>query len=381
MTERYTVLRFSTGSDTGLESYGADALPKARVDVADLSIKDIRDLRRDPTVSAAAPEMPVALVKPVAMPGQAAATTAWGISAIRADQSAYDGRGTVVAVLDTGITRIHPAFAGVNLVERDFTGEGNGDPNGHGTHCAGTIFGRDVNGTRIGVARGITKALIGKVLGAKGAGSSDALFQAIHWALNGGAQVLSMSLSFDFPSLVSKNVASGWPVDLATSRALEAYRQNLRMLDALMMVVNARVAMDGGSVVVAAAGNESKPQYKLSVSIPAAAQGVISVGALNWDANGLSVADFSNTLPEVSAPGVNVLSAEPNGGLIPQSGTSMAAPHVAGIAAMWWQMLRASTPNVRAPNVVAQLLSTARTGGFAPNVNIPDRGAGLITAP
>ncbi len=126
-----------------------------------------------------------------------------------------------MAELDTGIDATHPAFAGVELVQQDFTGEGDGDGNGHGTHCAGTVFGRDVDGQRIGVARGVSKALIGKVLGADGGGDSDMIFRAIQWAVGSGANVISMSLGFDFPGLVADRVKAGWPPDLATSRALE----------------------------------------------------------------------------------------------------------------------------------------------------------------
>ena len=91
----------------------------------------------------------------------------------RRDRSTWTGEGVTVAVLDTGIDSKHPAFAGVDIVEKDFTGTGNGDRQGHGTHCAGTIFGRDVDGKRIGVARGVKRALIGKVLGDEGGGDSE----------------------------------------------------------------------------------------------------------------------------------------------------------------------------------------------------------------
>ena len=60
--------------------------------------------------------------------------------------SPFTGLGIVVAVLDTGIDATHPAFAGVTLVKKNFTTEAAGDLHGHGTHCAGTIFGRDVSG-------------------------------------------------------------------------------------------------------------------------------------------------------------------------------------------------------------------------------------------
>src|SRR5262249_7080699 len=162
------------------------------------------------------------------------------------------------------------------------------------------------------------------------------IFQAIQWALDGGAKVLSMSLGFDFPGMVAKLIAAQWPPELATSVALQAYRGNLRMLDALMEMVAARRAFDGGAVIVAAAGNESdrevNAEFEIAVSIPAAANGVVSVGALEVMPSGkLRVADFSNTLPEISAPGVGILSAKAGGKLRTLSGTSMATPHVAGV--------------------------------------------------
>ena len=73
------------------------------------------------------------------------------------------------------------AFNGVDLERRNFTTGSDDDKDGHGTHCAGTIFGRDVDGLRIGVARGVDRAIIGKVLGPGGGASSD-LADAITWA-------------------------------------------------------------------------------------------------------------------------------------------------------------------------------------------------------
>jgi subtilisin family serine protease len=216
----------------------------------------VRDLARDPEVASVAPVMPTTLIRP--FPSAADATSAWGIAAVGADVSPFSGDGVTVAVLDTGIYAAHPAFAGVRLVERDFSGAGNGDRNGHGTHCAGTIFGREVEGVRIGVAPGVAAAFVGKVLGDDGGGTSEMIFRGLQWALDASADVISMSLGFDFPGLVARLTREGWPVELATSVALEAYRGNLRMFDALMAMVQARTPFDGGTVVVAAAGNESR---------------------------------------------------------------------------------------------------------------------------
>jgi subtilisin family serine protease len=273
----------------------------------------------------------------------------------------------------------------VTLVEEDFSGSGNGDKQGHGTHCAGTIFGRDIDGTRIGVAPGVQKAFIGKVLDDDGRGDSDMIFKGIQWAVQQGAQVISMSLGFDFPGLVKDLTDDGWPADLATSAALEAYRANLRMFEALMQMIRSREAFGTGTVVVAAAGNEShrdvNPDYEIAVSLPAAAEGVVSVGAAEQSADGLKIARFSNTLPQLSAPGVNVLSAKLNGGLRSLSGTSMATPHVAGVAALWWEQVAASPLPASTAAVTAKLFANAATGAFAANVDVADRGLGLVQAP
>jgi subtilisin family serine protease len=392
----YTVLRDLTAASTG-EPYGGGESRDAsdlgsvglRVDVERLDRSDVRSLGRDPAVRAIAPVMPTMLIHPVDEPEDQttpqATRTAWGVSAVGADRSSRTGAGVVVAVLDTGIDASHPAFAGVELTQADFSGSGNGDKKGHGTHCAGTVFGREVDGTRIGVAPGVTRALIGKVLGDDGAGDSEMIFRGLQWALDNHAQVISMSLGFDFPGLVRDLVGQGWPADLATSVALEAYRANLRMFDALMAVVRGREPFGGGCVLVAAAGNESRrtvdPDYEIAVSIPAAADGVVSVGALGESSGGLQVASFSNTFPQVSGPGVKVLSARPGGDLTTLSGTSMATPHVAGVAALWWEELAESNMPLSARVTLAKLLATATTDGLAAGVEPADRGLGLVQAP
>ncbi len=199
------------------------------------------------------------------------------MAAVGATGSGYTGVGTLVAVLDTGIDATHPAFAGMTLVQRDFSGCSDGDRQGHGTHCAGTIAGRDVSGCRIGVARGVQRILVGKVLADNGAGTSEMVFSGLRWAVEQGAHVISMSLGFDFPGMVRDRVQQGWPADLATSIALEAYRGNLKMFDALMTMIRAQEAFSPGCVVVAAAGNESmrdvNPDYEIAASLPAAAEG------------------------------------------------------------------------------------------------------------
>ena len=361
--------------------------PEPLVELHDMSEGDLRDARRDPSVLAMARPMPLRLIEPLASQAMQRGGPTWGVEAVGATRTSFDGAGVAVAVLDTGIDPRHAAFAGVRLVMRNFTGGPDTDPDrqGHGTHCAGTILGRDVEGTRIGVAPGIDTALIGKVLGDDGSGSSEMLFDGMQWARREGARVISMSLGFDLPGAVADLIAQGWPDKLAASAALESYRENLRIFDSIMAMFDAQAALDGGLIVVAAAGNESErridPRFEISASLPAAADDVISVGAAGPGAAGLTIAEFSNTNPILSGPGVDVISARLGGGLIALRGTSMACPHVAGCAALWWQALSARPVPLTADAVTARLRASADAGVFADGVDIADRGEGLVQAP
>lgn len=362
--------------------------PEPELEVArDATKADIADLAAAQGTIAIAPVFPTRLIEPethVASPGGSRnSTVPWGLDAVGASTSSMTGNGVTVAVLDTGIDANHQAFSQVSINERDFSGAGNGDVNGHGTHCAGTIFGGAVNGMQIGVAPNIERAYVGKVLDDNGSGGSDWLFSAIQWAADQKVDVLSMSLGFDFPGLVARLVDMGRPVQAATSIALQGYRANLRMFDSLMEMYRARMAFGKGTVVVAAAGNESnRPNYEVAVSIPAAANGIISVGALANTPAGLQPAYFSNTFPIISAPGVGVRSAQAGGGLADLDGTSMACPHVAGVACLWWQSLRQAGFNQpNAAGVISRMRASARTDVFAPNIDPSDCGEGLVTAP
>lgn len=385
-------VRRHTGLDSDMfESVGpaisntTDLPPDPAISTENLDAGDLRDAARDPSVLGVARSMPTRLILPTEGEAVTTGQPTWGVQAVGADTTTADGAGVTVSVLDTGIDSTHPAFAGVNLVEEDFTGSGNGDVQGHGTHCAGTVFGRDVDGTRIGVAPGVTDALIGKVLGNDGSGGSEMLFDGMMWASRNNAQVISMSLGFDFPGLVKSLVDDGWPVDLASSAALEGYRMNIRMFDQIMGLIRARAAFNGGAIVVAATGNESErqidPNYEVSASVPAAAQGIVSVGAAGKSSAGLIIADFSNTNPVLTGPGVDVISAQTGGGLVSFNGTSMATPHVAGLAALWWQTIRSAGIPATADAVQARLRASAVTDVFAPSVDILDRGDGLARAP
>lgn len=392
MQSAYLILKKlpSPSRDVFLESFpiptAADSISGAQgisTDVVTVRRDEVRVIAEDPNTVAIAPVMPMSLVVPLPASPQAQEKRAWGLGAVGADKTTFTGEGIVVAVLDTGIDAAHPAFAGVDLVQRDFTGEGNGDFNGHGTHCAGTIFGRPVNGIPIGVAPGVKKALIGKVLDKNGNGSSDAIVNAVLWAVDEGANVISISIGMDFPGYVRRMVEAKIPPELATSRALEAYRANIRLFDRLSALIASKHPAAQPSVIVAAAGNESRrelgPEYEIGVSPPAVSEGIISVGALQEIDGKYSVADFSNTGPNVSAPGFDVLSAAPGGGVRTLSGTSMATPHVAGVLALWAQKLKAAGA-LNSFLLVAKLAGSASAANMAAADPV-DYGAGMVQCP
>lgn len=399
----------------------------------DLPLSEVRDLQRDENVLGAAEPMPLMLIEPVSSaqitaplpvprgptsvpsgptsvpsgptsvpsgpspvpggpnpvpegPTPVPDSVTWGLKAVRATTSPFTGKGVTVAVLDTGIDRQHRAFAGVEIIGRNFT---NGDPqditdeNSHGTHCAGTIFGRDVNGMRIGVAPGVTRAVIGKVLGA-GGGSTGTLFTAINWAIENKAHIISMSLGMDLVGLRDRLAAQGVHPKEATSKAMRVLIDNVRFFDKFGSLLRSGTAFGRSALVVAASGNESNrfgtPPFVLAAAYPAATEDFLSVAALEETgdaAHPFRVATFSNAGAKIAGPGVKVISSVPGGGLEAKSGTSMATPHIAGVAALWAQKIMLSGA-FTAEKVMDRLKSSATV---PPGLDEIDVGMGIPQAP
>jgi len=333
--------------------------------------------------------MPLQLISPLARSAgitHDSRKTTWGVEAVAADRCTYSAERITVAVLDTGIDPKHEAFQGMELCQQDFTGEGLGDVNGHGTHCSATIFGRHAAGMRYSVAPTVQRALIAKVLDRRGGGTTNSLVRAIFWALSEGAHIITMSLGIDFPGYVRTLIQRGFPLEASTSLALEGYRDNLHLFESLSGVVKAAAGpFTPGALLFAAAGNESRrdsePAYELSVAPPAAANGIIAVGALEPSTDQrqrFKVASFSNIGPTVAGPGVNILSAKAGGGYVEMSGTSMATPHVAGVAVLWAAKLLADTGDVNMEELASRVIGGAQR---SPGMDRIDVGAGLVQAP
>ena len=166
----------------------------------------------------------------------------------------------------------------------------------------------------------------------------------------------------------------------------EAYRANLRMFDALMQMVRASENFGGSAVIVAASGNESRvdqdPKFRIAASLPAAAEGVISVGALRPDGSGFGMAPFSNIFPQVGAGRRYPLGQGWRRTSLAFRNEHGLPPHVAGVAALWWHSIKAAWPDQTegdechrpAPRHGARQCLRRRHGA-------DDRGVGIVTAP
>ncbi|MCT2582855.1 S8 family serine peptidase [Actinophytocola gossypii] len=237
------------------------------------------------------------------------------VGAPEAWAAGYRGDGTTVAVLDTGYDANHPDLRGVVVGAKDFTGEGPAtvDTVGHGTHVASTIAGRDDR--RTGVAPG-AELLVGKVLGESGGTEADVI-AGMEWAVAQGADVVNMSLG------------SG-PTD-----GTDLVSQRLNAL-----------SESSGTLFVVAAGNYGA---RGTIGSPGSADRALTVGSVTKDdelsvftSRGPRLGDHG-LKPEITAPGSDIVAARAEGtnpaasvdeDYVRMSGTSMAAPHVAGAAAI-----------------------------------------------
>jgi len=292
---------------------------------------------------------------PAKAPSDPESKFTWGLQATGVPASAFTGKGVKVAVLDTGFDLKHPDFPSRSVTAVSFVkGYKAQDGHGHGTHCIGTACGPQspYHPPRYGVACG-SAILAGKVLDDQGGGADGGILAGINWAITQGARIVSMSLGAEVT------------VDDPYSEIFEAVGQR---------------ALAAGTLIVAAAGNESdrRTGWYAPVGHPANCPSILAVGALD---SKMQLGYFSNRglnpkggQVDLAGPGVNVLSAFP----MPErsarlSGTSMATPHVAGLAALWAE----AHPNATATELWTFLTQHARRLPLLAT----DIGAGLVMAP
>jgi len=171
-------------------------------------------------------------------------------------------------------------------------------------------------------------------------------------------------------------VARGVPAALATMSALREQREISRAVAALRTYLEVR---SPNVMFIAASGNESaRPTFVLDAGLPAAE--LFAVGAVGADGSRWKVAEFSNGRAELVAPGVDVVSAAPGGGWVSMSGTSMATPHVAGVAALWIEKLRAEG-NAHIPDAVRSMLRQTASRQALVDADRYATGAGMVQSP
>ena len=279
-----------------------------------------------------------------------------------------DGNGTIVAVLDTGVgfetyDKFHvlPDLAGITFVDPyNFVGNNRhaGDDHGHGSHVTGTIAQVTNNGIGVaGIARNV-RIMPLKVLSAGGSGSVAGIADAIRYAADHNAKVINMSLGGAFPSAVLKKAV--------------------------------KYAHDKGVTIICAAGNESRNK----VGYPAAYPGAVAISATETSEAITFYSNYGKDI-DLAAPGGNTTDGKgnrnnPDGGILQNTivigdptkdgyfafmGTSMAAPHAAGVAAL------VVGEGVTDPDAVERILKATARKPTNQEYSTDKYGAGIIDAP
>lgn len=273
----------------------------------------------------------------------------------------YDGTGTTVAILDTGIDAGHDDVSSRVTASRSFvSGQEVQDGHGHGTHVASTVAGSgELSSGRLkGVAPG-ADLLVAKVLGNNGKGPVSGILAGMDWAVAQQADVINMSLG-------SENAVAGGDI---LTRAVD------------------RLSAESDTLFVVAASNEGPGDQTLGT--PGTADSALTVGAIDksgklagFSSRGPRKGDFA-IKPDITAPGVGIVAARAAGtsmgspvdaNYTAASGTSMATPHVAGAAAI----LKQAHPTWDGERIKRALTTTAHV---APEQTVYQQGHGQAFIP
>jgi len=315
-------------------------IEKAGIIGATVSMDEFEDLKKNRNVESVEIDYPqYALDDRAGYVRKLAEETPYGIPMVLEDMDFWKGLGAPsgsikVCVADTGMDLGHedlPKGSDVTGSDSSSNGSWDSDGHGHGTHCSGTVAGLGENSKGVvGVipdnAGGKFQLVIGKALSDSGSGSNSGVLGAVQSCVDDGAKVISLSLGGGGYSSTTDNF----------------YKDLYEKEDILF---------------VAAAGNGGSSSKLYPASYPA----LMSVAAIDSNKNKASFSQFNDQV-EISAPGVGVKSSLPNDKYASWSGTSMATPHVAGVAGLLW-MYFPECKNYQIRNVLAATAMDLGDGG------------------
>ncbi|MGI8741122.1 MAG: S8 family peptidase [Bryobacteraceae bacterium] len=324
---------FGSIQAAGLNAIQADPLVK--------SVHSIPPLRAIQPVS----------VKPVAAVSDTSFQLSWGLETLGIDRmwaQGLTGRGVKVGHLDTGVDGTHPALEGVigSFVQFDLLGQPMPgdlkpfDTDGHGTHSAGVIAGRPALGRAVGVAPGAT-LVSGIVI--EGGNVIARVLAGIDWAI--GKNIKILNLSVGLPGFF---------------KDFQPIMQRVRQLGILPVVA---VGNDGPN------NSDSPGNYPQALSVGASAQDG-SIASIS------SSQRFNRPddplVPDLVAPGVDIISTDKGGGFRAETGTSAATPHMSGLAALLWEAKPAATAQEIESAIYASCTLAATATADRANRGIPD---------
>jgi len=315
-------------------------IEKAGIIGATVSMDEFEDLKKNSNVEMVEIDYPqYALDDRAGYVRKLAEETPYGIPMVLEDMDFWKGLGAPsgsikVCVADTGMDLGHedlPKGSDVTGSDSSSNGSWDSDGHGHGTHCSGTVAGLGENSKGVvGVipdnAGGKFQLVIGKALSDSGSGSNSGVLGAVQSCVDDGAKVISLSLGGGGYSSTTDNF----------------YKDLYEKEDILF---------------VAAAGNGGSSSKLYPASYPA----LMSVAAIDSNKNKAGFSQYNDQV-EISAPGVGVKSSLPNDKYASWSGTSMATPHVAGVAGLLW-MYFPECKNYQIRNVLAATAMDLGDGG------------------
>lgn len=361
LEEHFTRSEYSVASSVAAasKSLTASSIPKMRyyrnlgVALGTVSRDGLAALRADKeNVEQVSGTPPIRLIRPREV--SAASLTGnytWGIKSLGVKElwdQGLSGKNVLVGHLDTGVDGTHSTmkdaifnFAEFDEIGKELTPKPKAhDSDQHGTHTAATIAGRAVGGKNVGVA---PQAKLASALVIEGGDVVARVIGGMDWAVGQGVKILSMSLGFP-----------GWWTDFL----------------GLTKIIRAR-----GILPVFAVGNE----FAGTSRSPGNYNQALSVGACNEQ---LEVAEFSSSqlfkrkrdpiVPDLVAPGEAIISAKPGGGYQSMSGTSMATPHIAGLAALLWEAKPNATVNQIEKAIYASCQLSPKMSQMRANRGLPN---------